>query len=265
LKIFILLFFIYTFLFARVYYSKVEPYEIRDITSNVLGKVLFTDENDIGKILSSKAYIRIDDELSRDELKSVNNKLKLLKQTIDLNKKILVNLKDELVKKDENYKKIEFLKIKSKVDKDNKLYDLLSTKNLILNTKKEIDNLQLQSWDLKFKKAQLQKDISDKSIRAKGFILYSISVKPGQVVTKLTPLAKVADISKAILTIYLDAKDVNGIKNRVIYIDGKKTAYRVSRILHIADSVNISRYMAQIIIRPPKLFSKLVKVELRYE
>lgn len=45
----------------------------------------------------------------------------------------------------------------------------------------------------------------------------------------------------------------------------KKTAYKISRLLNIADSKNISKYMAQIIIESPKLFSKLVKIELKSE
>jgi hypothetical protein len=90
-------------------------------------------------------------------------------------------------------------------------------------------------------------------------------VKPGQVVGVSTPLAKVADISKAILTIYLDEEDVEGAKKKVVYIDGRRTSYKISRLQNIADLKNISKYMAQIVIDPPKLFSKLVKIELKNE
>ncbi|MEK6659523.1 MAG: HlyD family secretion protein, partial [Campylobacterota bacterium] len=79
------------------------------------------------------------------------------------------------------------------------------------------------------------------------------------------PLAKVADDSKALLTIYLDESDVLNAKKSAIYIDGEKTSYQISRLLNIADSKNISKYMAQIVIGTPKLFSKLVKVELKNE
>ena len=87
----------------------------------------------------------------------------------------------------------------------------------------------------------------------------------GQVVSIATPLAQVADTSKAKLTIYLDESDVLDAKKRVIYMDGKKTEYKISRILNIADSKNISKYMAQIIIKSPKIFSRLTKIELRNE
>ena len=75
-------------------------------------------------------------------------------------------------------------------------------------------------------------------------------------------MAKIADISRARLSIYLDAKDVANAKNKTILIDSIRTNYKITSILNIADSKNISKYMAQIIIPSPKLFSKLVKIEL---
>ena len=59
-------------LYSKVYYAKVEPYELREISSNVSGLVLFIDEDMIGKKLSSKAYVKIDAELDTQELKYVN-------------------------------------------------------------------------------------------------------------------------------------------------------------------------------------------------
>ena len=119
--------------------------------------------------------------------------------------------------------------------------------------------------DLRFREAQLKRTISDKNLNAKDFILYSISVKPGQVVGVSTPLAKIADLSRAKLTIFLDETDVANAKSMTVYIDGKSTDYKISRLLTIADAKNISKYMAVIIIDSPKVFSKLVKVELKSE
>jgi hypothetical protein len=75
----------------------------------------------------------------------------------------------------------------------------------------------------------------------------------------------VADISKAKLTLYLDEADALDAEQKIVYIDEEKTQYKITRILHIADSKNISKYMGQIIIKSPQLFSKLVKVELKDE
>lgn len=265
MKFIVILLFTYSFLFSKVYYSKVEPYEIRDIASNVSGLVLYVDEDSLGKKLSDKIYIKIDSELDTAELNSVQNKLKYIKDTIKANEEILENLKESLVKKRENYKQIESLKIKSRVEKDREFHDLVTSENLYLNTQKEINNLKIQMADLTYRQTQLQRSIKDKTLSDKNFVLYALSVKPGQVVGISTPLAKIADTSKAILTIYLDEADVKNAKNRAIYLDDVKSKYKISRVLHIADEKNISKYMAQIIIDSPELFSKLVKVEVKEE
>jgi hypothetical protein len=169
------------------------------------------------------------------------------------------------VRKRANYKSVEALKIKSQVEKDREYYDLINSENQYLNTQKEIDNLKVQIADLKLRKTRLEQTLKDKNLQATGFVLYELHVKPGQVVNISTPLAKVADISKAKLTIYLNRDDLSDAQKKVVYLDGEKTAYKISRVVNIADSKNISKYMAQIIIDSPKIFSNLVKVELKDE
>lgn len=265
MKFFLLPLLFFTFLDAKIYYAKVEPYEIRDISSRVSGLVVDADESLVGTKLGEKPYIGIDFELDRKELTSVREKIMYLKSIIEINEAVLVNLDELLLKKRENYKKIEPLKFKSEVDKDREFYDLIGSENLYQNTRKEIQNLKVQITDLKLREAQLQRSIEDKNLVAKNFVLYEMLVKEGQVVGVATPLAKIADISKAKLTLYLDEEDVADAKKRVVYIDAERTAFKVSRLLHIADGKNISKYMAQIIVDAPKIFSKLVKVELRDE
>ena len=262
-KIILFLLVLSSLLFSKVYYSKVEPYEVRNISSNVAGLVLFTDDNKIGKKLSSKSYIKIDSELDVKEIKYINEKLVHLKNTVKSNEEVLKNLEELLVRKRKNYDNIKSLKIKSTLEKDREFYDLVSSENQFLNTMRDINNLKIQIADLELRKAHLKRSIADKNLTAKGFTLYSISVKAGQVVGMATPLAQVADISRALLTIYLDEEDLIGVDKKKIYLDGVESKYTISRILNIADAKNISKYMAQIIIDPPKIFSKLVKVELR--
>ncbi len=265
MKFLIVLLFLFVYLDAKVYYAKVEPYEIRDISSSVSGLIISADESLVGKRLTQNPYIEIDSELDIKEQIAIHEKLKYLENTIKINEGVLLNLDESLAKKRENYKKIEPLKFKSSVEKDREFYDLITSENLYLNTKKEIQNLKIQISDLKLRDAQLQRNISDKSLVAKDFVLYEMLVKSGQVVGISTPLAKVADVSKAKLTIYLDESDVVDVQKKVIYIDGVKSNYKISRLLNIADGKNISKYMAQIIIDSPSLFSKLLKLELRDE
>ena len=263
LKILGLLLFLTTLAFSNVYYSKVQPYEIRDIASNVSGQVIYTNENMIGKKLSKKAFIKIDDALDRDELKSIREKLQYLQATLETNKEILKNLEQALKRKKANFKRIESLSIKSKVEKDREFYDVVGSQNSYLATQKEINSLKTNISDLNLREKQLVKSINDKNIAAEGFVLYSIKVKPGSVVNLGTPLASVADVSKAILTIYLDGDDLQNLNKRTLYINGKKSNYKISRISKIADTKNISRYKAQIIIKAPQVFSKVFKIELK--
>ena len=155
------------------------------------------------------------------------------------------------------------MKIKSSVEKDREFYDLIASENSFLATQKELNTLKTQIADLELRKAQLSRSISDKTVKNRGYTLYSLDVKVGQVVNKGTLLATVVDTSKAILTIYLNAEDVEDAKSKVVYINGEKTSYKVDRLLTIADSKNISKYKAQIVIKAPKIFSKLAKIELK--
>ena len=263
MKFIIILIFAYSALFSKVYYSKVDPYELRYISANASGLVEFIDENMIGKKLSSQPYLKIDAILNKKELLWVDEKLVYLKKTIAANENILDNFKNSLDKKRTNYKQIENLAIKSRIEKDNEFYDLVNSENSYLNTQKEINTLQIQIADLELRKAQLERNISDKTLSADGFILYSIDVRVGEVVNVSTPLAKIADTSKALLTIYLDEEDALDATKKIVLLDGKETDYKISRVLNIADSKNISKYKAQIVIQAPTLFSKLVKIELK--
>jgi len=260
------LFFILLFnslLLSKVYYSKLEPYELRNISSNVSGIVLFADENMLGRKLNSQPFIKIDTDLDYKEIRAIKDKLNYLKTTIDTNQKVIKNLEQLLEKKRTNYNNIKSLKIKSTLEKDKEFYDLVNSENNYFNTLKEINNLRIQIADLEYRKQQLERSIEDKNIKADGFVLYSLAVKPGQVVGIATPLAQIADVSKGLLTIYVDQEELENITNKRVFLDGVETKYKVSRFSRIADSKNISKYMAQIIISSPSVFSRLVKVELK--
>lgn len=250
-------------LLAKEYYSKVEPYEILTISSNVSGQVTFSDEKKEGKRLGDRVYLQIDDKLDRVELNNVNRKIALLKNTLQLNEAMKKNYEAILRKKEKNYDNVKALKTKSVIEKDNIFYEVISTQNTLISTAKEVDNLKVQINDLELRAAQLQKSIADKALTAKGYVLYALSVKEGQVVNPGTELSQVADISKAKLTVYLNAADMKGAKTKRIYLDGKETAYKIDRLWTIADSTHLSSYKAEIIINAPEHFSKLVKVELK--
>ena len=265
MKSFLILLFSVSIVFSSEYYAKVNPYEVRDISSNVSGQVTFIDEDMIGYKLSNSSYLKIDSKLDYQELKFIKDKLEYLRASVKVNAEILKNLESSTQKKRNNYKRVESLKIKSQIEKDKEYHEMISSENSLLNTQKEIHNLKIQITDLKLRSAQLRRSVYYKNLKAEGFVLYELLVKPGQVVNISTPLAKVADVSKAKLIIYLNQSDVLSAKSKVVYLDSQKTPYKVTRISTIADSKNISKYMAQIIIKAPAVFSKLVKIELKDE
>lgn len=246
---------------AKIYYAKVEPYEIRTISSNVSGVVTSADDSFLGKTLTKEHYIKIDSDIDERELRATKEKLMYITNALEMNEAILANLDDLLVKKRDNCREIESSGSKLTIDKE--FYDLIASENQHLNTLKEIQNFKVQISDLKLKQVKLRKTIADKNLAAEGFMLCEMFVKSGEFVEVSAPLAKIADVSKAKLTIYVDEDDTVNIENKTVYIDGEKTSYKVSRFLHIADSKDTSKYMVQIIIKSPELFSKLVKVELR--
>ncbi|MDH4944168.1 HlyD family efflux transporter periplasmic adaptor subunit [Sulfurimonas sp. C5] len=225
--------------------------------------MLKTAEDMLGKKLNTGVYIKIDDKLDKDELQDVEEKIAFIKETLKVDQEILENLNVSLEKKEVNYEKISALKIKSKIEKDNEFSNLITSRNSALSTKKEIYNLKMQLADLQLRQKQLQKIIKDKNLQDKDFVLYSIDVKVGQVVSPGVTLAKIADVSKALLSIYVTADELDQLENKVIYIDEKKTSYKPARVLKIADEKNISKYLVQIVIKAPEVFSKLVKIELK--
>lgn len=264
-RYFVLLFLPLFALLAKEYYAKVEPYEVRTIASNVAGVVVYADERFEGKRLSDLPYIRIDDELDGIELLYIDEKVALLENTLGLSEETGRNYAQMLEKKQANYDRIKELKIKSTIEKDREFYDLITTQNQLIATQKEIENLKLQINDLRLRRAHLKRSVSDKRFSAPGYVLYRLMVKEGQVVNPSAPLAEIADVSRAKLTVYLNTADAQNADSKAVYLDGEKSPYRISRLWNIADTVHLSSYKAEIVIDAPERFSQLMKVELRSE
>jgi len=72
------------------------------------------------------------------------------------------------------------------------------------------------------------------------------------------------DLSRAKLIIYLDRDELERIKNKKIYINGKldKSA-KISKVWKVADEKYISEYRVEIIKDANIPFSSLAKVELK--
>lgn len=255
--------FLASFASASQYYSKAEPYRFYTLQSNVLGLVTKADETLEGKVLSSGAFIVIDDELDRKELTLLQKKKINLENSLRLNEKMTKNLSMMIEKKNVNYERIKDLPIKSNVEKDREFFDLASTQNQHLATLEKIETIHSQLSDTQLRLEQLHRSIEDKHIEAKGMVLYKLHVKKGQVVSPGMNLAEVADIQKAKLTVFLNSDELENIEKKKIYLNDEVTEYRIDKIWPLSDAEHISSYKTEIVIEAPTQFSQLYKIEFK--
>lgn len=264
MKYFILAVFMAIGLNASVYYAKVEPLQKYSIKSAASGKVLSSVEKLEGKISDGRVIIHLDDVLNKEDLRNSYDKLKTIKEMIKITNKNLKNAKEVAKIREKNYEKIKNLKTKSRVEKDNELINSVNSQNQVLSLMNTLESLKNQLNDQNYKIATLKDLISKKNIRApKGYFIYKLYLQKGDFAGIGTPLLDIYDISLAKLTIYLSKEDYSLAKKGVIYMDGKKTNYKVNKLWISADTQNISSYKAEILMPAPKVFSKLIKIEFK--
>jgi len=259
----IILFIFLTFnLIAQTYYARVEPISKVTLKAEVSAKVAVAKKELEGKTVNG-LIIRLDDKLDKIDLKNSKESLKLTNESIKLNSELLPLLKKNTAKKRELYKKVLPLNSTSVSQKDTLFNAYVSAKSQLNATKEKILNLKSQKVNLEQKIAALKNKISKKNIKINNKYLYEILVEKGEFVNVGAPIAIIYDTSKAKLTLFLSEEDLKDLDNKTIYIDGKKTNLKFSKVLKIADSKDISSYKAEIILEPIYRFSKLVKVELK--
>ena len=232
----LLLLFTPLFIFAKVHYAKVEPYESVILKSAVSALVMDVDLEAEGSVVDQKRVIYLDDRLDKINLKTSNENLLILHETL---------------KRQESYfQRIDKLKTASTTQKDNAFYSFASAKT--------------QYLDMQYKIAQLEDSIEKKSIVLHHMYLYEIMVRKGDYVAPGSQLARVIDASRAKLVLFLEPSELEQIEQKIVYLNGEKTDYKVDKVWRVADEKFISSYRAEIYITAPKgIFSKLMKVEIK--
>ena len=242
-----LLLFFSVVLFA--YEAKVEPVHTYHIKAAVNGIVIKSAKNFEGKNISDKLIIRLDDNLEKSELENIENQIEILKKQIK-NQIEIVKRKKAL------YEKYKQLKSKSIEQKDMKFFDYISAKNQLLNLQNQLNSLYTQQDKIK--------DILDKkNIRFSGY-LYSVNVEKGDYVNIGRELALGYDISKQKLDIYVPIEKIDEIKNKKIYINGKKSNFKISKIWNVTDTKYITSYKVELIGNGLK-FGEVVKIDFKKE
>jgi len=254
-------------LVAKVHYAKVEPYDSVTISSSVSGLVVDANLSYEGMVVKNSRVVHIDDKIDIDSLEDTQKSISIIEDMISINTDIAKTLSQSLQRQKGYYDRISKLSTASKTQKDNAFVAYSGAKTQYLSIKEKILSLKKQLLDLKLQQAKLQDSIdkkSKKSIILKDKYLYKLLVRKGDFVTPAKPIAIVDDISKAKLVLYLDNDELQGIKNKSIYIDDKKSDYKIAKIWDISDEKFISSYKVEIYIDTPKdRFSKLVKVEFK--
>ena len=251
-------------LFAKVHYAKVEPYESIVLKSAVSALVMDVDLDAEGFMVDGKRVVYLDDRLDQFNLKASKESVVLLQKMLDINQDIANSLSETVKRQEGYYHRINKLKTASKTQKDNAYSSFASAKTQHLSTDEKIVNLEKQILDMKFKVAQLEDSISKKSLVLEDKYLYKLMVRKGDFVAPGSPLAQIADASRAKLVLFLELEEVDQIDQKIIYLDGVKTEYKVDKVWRVADEKFISSYRAEIYIPAPSgSFSKLVKVEIK--
>ena len=228
------------------YYAKVEPYQTYNIQADISGKVI--DVNTSAKATNYKGIVvRLDDYIDKIELKNLKTQLNNYKNILKSQEKILL-------KKEKTYKIYKNLKTKSQIEKDNKFFDYQNTLININQTKNTISNL-------KYQIKKLEDTIKKKHISFKHYI-YDIKVNIGDFVTIGKPIATTMDISKEKLVIYVPLDKIKSIKNKIIYINNKKSNFKIDKIYKIADEKYTTSYKVELVGNGLKL-SNIVEIKFK--
>lgn len=221
--------------FATSYFAKVEPIKSYEIKASVSGKILYANNSLESKTVNNALIVKLDDSIDNVDLQQSQKKLQNMQQ--------ILKLQDETLEK---FKKVSS---KSKFDRDNQ-------RIVILNTASTIN-------DLKTKIATLKDRIKNKNLKEKNSYIYDVAVEVGDYVAPGTLLYTAMDLSQGKVEIFIPIDDALSIKDKVIYLDDKKTDLKIAKLYKVADSKHISSYKCEIIIPKPKIFSKLVKIEFK--
>lgn len=217
------------------YYAKLEPIESYEVKSSVSGKVIFSNSEIEGKKANNTKIIEIDSYVDRIDLEQSTKKLQAI---------------NEMMKVEENnYNRLLQVTSKSGYEKDNQ--------------KVKVINYQVTKADIEIKIANLRDSIKNKKLIEKDNYVYNITVREGTYVTPGTLLYESKDLSKGKLEIFVPIDEVDSIKSKKIFLDGKESDIKIDKIYEVADEKHISSYKVEILIDNPKVFSRLVKVEFK--
>ncbi len=225
---------------AFSYTSKIEAYEKYAVSSEYEGKVTYVNK--------------------QKEFSTIKDRSVILKQDTSLEQVELSSLKKSIKIQNEIFK-IKEMHYKNKLDiKQLSIYEKNNEKLQLLNTKQNIENLQKNIESLKNR-------ISKKTFSVKDRYLYKINVHEGEYVQAGVKLYELYNFLKLKLVIYAKRDELQTIQNDTVYIDGKKSAFKVSKISQVVDTQRVSRYRVELYAKSNSFeqdeIGKVVEVEFK--
>ncbi len=249
---------------AEVHMAKLEPYETYRFKAAEAGQVVLADDEMEGKIAGDDAIVQIDDKVDKAQLKALKTAIESVKKTLELTKEMAENQQKVYERDRRYYARVKNLKTKSQTEKDRVFATMAAAKNQLLTLKEKIASLENQIADTDYRIAMLKDRIAKKRVAAPGLYIYKVAVRRDDYVNPGTLLMTAMDIRKGRLVLYLDRDEMRDLAHKKIYIDGKPTDLRWDKVIRVADDKHITSYRAEIVVpNPGKLFSKLLKVEIK--
>jgi multidrug resistance efflux pump len=230
------------------YEAQVKPFESYNISSSVSGLVVDAKKNKEATYFNG-VIVKIDDKTDLINLQNIKNQIELLKQEIK-------NQKEIVKRKYQIYKKYEKLKTKSIEAKNMKFYDYIGAKNQLISLKSKLS-------DLIASKDKLKDIIDKKNIKVNGYV-ESVLVKKGDYVAPGKVVAIVDDISKEKLTIYVPISEISKIENKKVYINGKKSNFKIYKIWKVPNSKFVTSYKVELVGSGLKI-GDIVNIEFKKE
>ncbi|WP_108061599.1 efflux RND transporter periplasmic adaptor subunit [Poseidonibacter lekithochrous] len=230
----------FTTLFAKEYMAQIKTYEMYEIKSQTSGIINIVNKNLESKYIKNKELlIKIDSKDEEIDLQKNRNSYEIQKEIVKI--------------KEQNYK------AKKRISQLS-LYDKNNEKLSFLEAKKELSNL---GQTVK----KLENEISKKTFVIKNRYIDKIFVDKGEYVNIGDKLFNSYDITKLKISLFLSQEEIKNIDSKTLYIENKKSYFKVDKIHKIKDENKISRYKVEFIKDNTKeenyFFDKVVKVELK--
>ncbi len=251
-----------TLLMAKVHTVRLEPVELYHIKAAVAASVVEANERLEGKNVQKRLVVRLDDTIDRANLQTLQTKLALLRDIIQITRQSVANLQETMKLRQRDYERIKDLSTKSRYEKDQRKAAYLLAKNSYLGAKEKLKNLLMSQSDIELSIARTKDLIAKKNIKVSGYV-YKVHPRRGDMAALGAPLVDVADISKARAVLYLTPQEIRDLDHKAIYINGKRTDLKFAKLLKITDQNYITQYRAELILPAPKLFDQFITVEIR--